>query len=162
MRGESGQWPLSESGFAGFVRIFRIAGDRLLSVGRVFLAADEGMDCMATRVRDAASQVGTVHIGGWDCLRAIREVQNGHKGCAYGVDLEEGEGDVCGSTRAGTRAAPTGGGRRMGRSTVAAGGQGHIALTLDAAGVVGEGALRGRSPRTREGRIGPTAQKCRG
>ena len=25
--------------------------------------------------------------------------------------------------------------------------------------VVGEGALRGRSPRTREGRIGPTAQK---
>ncbi len=46
----------------------------------------------------------------------------------------------------------------MGRSTAAAGGQGHIALTLDAAGVVGEGALRGRSPRTREGRIGPTAQ----
>ena len=30
--------------------------------------------------------------------------------------------------------------------------------TLGAAGVVGEGALRGRSPRTREGRIGPTAQ----
>ena len=28
--------------------------------------------------------------------------------------------------------------------------------------VVGEGALRGRSPRTREGRIGPTAQNCRG
>ena len=26
--------------------------------------------------------------------------------------------------------------------------------------VVGEGALRGRSPRTREGRIGPTAQNC--
>ena len=45
-----------------------------------------------------------------------------------------------------------------GRSTVAAGGQGQIALTLGAAGVVGEGALRGRSPRTREGRIGPTAQ----
>ena len=28
--------------------------------------------------------------------------------------------------------------------------------------VLGEGALRGRSPRTREGRIGPTAQKGRG
>ena len=28
--------------------------------------------------------------------------------------------------------------------------------------VVGEGALRGRSPRTREGRIGPTAQNCSG
>ena len=28
--------------------------------------------------------------------------------------------------------------------------------------VVGEGALRGRSPRTREGRIGPTAQKTSG
>ena len=28
--------------------------------------------------------------------------------------------------------------------------------------VVGEGALRGRSPRTREGRIGPTAQKSSG
>ena len=91
-------------------------------------------------------------------LGAIREVQGGHRGCAYGVDLEEGEGDVCGSTSAGTRAAPTEGGRGMGRSTVAAGGQGHSALTLDAAGVVGEGALRGRSPRTREGRIGPTAQ----
>ena len=26
--------------------------------------------------------------------------------------------------------------------------------------VVGGGALRGRSPRTREGRIGPTAQNC--
>ena len=26
--------------------------------------------------------------------------------------------------------------------------------------VVGEGALRGRSPRTREGRIGPTARNC--
>ena len=30
--------------------------------------------------------------------------------------------------------------------------------TLSARDVVGEGALRGRSPRTREGRIGPTAQ----
>ena len=28
--------------------------------------------------------------------------------------------------------------------------------------VVGEGALRGRSPRTREGRIGPTARNCSG
>ena len=28
--------------------------------------------------------------------------------------------------------------------------------------VVGEGALRGRSPGTREGRIGPTARKSRG
>ena len=28
--------------------------------------------------------------------------------------------------------------------------------------VVGEGALRGRSPRTREGRIGPTAHNCSG
>jgi len=28
--------------------------------------------------------------------------------------------------------------------------------------VVGEGALRGRSPRTREGRLGPTAQNCSG
>ena len=30
--------------------------------------------------------------------------------------------------------------------------------TQSARHVVGEGALRGRSPRTREGRIGPTAQ----
>ena len=30
--------------------------------------------------------------------------------------------------------------------------------TRSARHVVGEGALRGRSPRTREGRIGPTAQ----
>ena len=34
--------------------------------------------------------------------------------------------------------------------------------TRSARHVVGEGALRGRSPRTREGRIGPTAQNCRG
>ena len=34
--------------------------------------------------------------------------------------------------------------------------------TRSARHVVGEGALRGRSPRTREGRIGPTAQKCSG
>ena len=33
--------------------------------------------------------------------------------------------------------------------------------TLDAAGGLG-GALRGRSPRTREGRIGPTAHNCSG
>ena len=32
--------------------------------------------------------------------------------------------------------------------------------TRSARHVVGEGALRGRSPRTREGRIGPTAQNC--
>ena len=34
--------------------------------------------------------------------------------------------------------------------------------TLSTKDVVGEGALRGRSPRTREGRIGPTAQNCSG
>ena len=34
--------------------------------------------------------------------------------------------------------------------------------TRSARHVVGEGALRGRSPRTREGRIGPTAQKTSG
>ena len=34
--------------------------------------------------------------------------------------------------------------------------------TRTARHVVGEGALRGRSPRTREGRIGPTAQNCSG
>ena len=34
--------------------------------------------------------------------------------------------------------------------------------TRSARHVVGEGALRGRSPRTREGRIGPTAQNCSG
>ena len=34
--------------------------------------------------------------------------------------------------------------------------------TRSARHVVGEGALRGRSPRTREGRIGPTAQKSSG
>ena len=34
--------------------------------------------------------------------------------------------------------------------------------TRSARDVVGEGALRGRSPRTREGRIGPTAQKISG
>ena len=32
--------------------------------------------------------------------------------------------------------------------------------TRSARHVVGEGALRGRSPRTREGRLGPTAQNC--
>ena len=34
--------------------------------------------------------------------------------------------------------------------------------TRSARHVVGEGALRGRSPRTREGRIGPTALNCSG
>ena len=34
--------------------------------------------------------------------------------------------------------------------------------TRSAKDVVGEGALRGRSPRTREGRLGPTAQKSSG
>ena len=56
--------------------------------------------------------------------------------------------------KAGTRPAPTGPGEGMGRSTAAAGGQGHIAFTVDAGGVLGEGALRGRSPRTREAACG--------
>ena len=41
---------------------------------------------------------------------------------------------------------------------VAAGRQGHFA-THSKRRVFLEGALRGRSPRTREGRLGPTAQK---
>ena len=44
---------------------------------------------------------------------------------------------------------------------VAAGRQGHFA-THSVRRVFLEGALRGRSPRTREGRIGPTAQNCSG
>ena len=49
----------------------------------------------------------------------------------------------------------------VGGSTVAAGRQGHIATHSLRREVLG-GALRGRSPRTREGRIGPTAQKTSG
>ncbi len=86
-------------------------------------------------------------------------------------------------TRAGTRPAPTGvfegedgegGGRRQGqgrhlRGFGGVGGGwvggvlsvGHLSNigTRSVRDVVGEGALRGRSPRTREGRIGPTAQR---
>ncbi len=66
-----------------------------------------------------------------------------------------------------------GGGRRQGQGLAPAGiwwgwgvwvggvrSVGHLSNigTRSARDVVGEGALRGRSPRTREGRIGPTAQ----
>ena len=49
-------------------------------------------------------------------------------------------------------------GRGGGLIPVAAGRQGQLA-THSVRRVFLEGALRGRSPRTREGRIGPTAQK---
>ena len=58
--------PLSESGFAGLIRIFGMAGDRFLSVGRVFLATDEGEAAAETRVRDAASLMGAGHTLGWE------------------------------------------------------------------------------------------------
>ena len=49
----------------------------------------------------------------------------------------------------------------LGRSPDAARRQLHISHTL-ATARTGPGALRGRSPRTREGRIGPTAHNCSG
>ncbi len=78
----------------------------------------------------------------------------------------EGEGRCRWATWAGTRSAPahvrSWKERRSRR--YANGGRGTwwndgTGWTRD---VVGEGALRGRSPRTREGRIGPTARNCSG
>ena len=48
--------------------------------------------------------------------------------------------------------------RDAGEVLVAAGRQGRITTHSLRREVLGEGALRGRSPRTKEGRIGPTAQ----
>ena len=48
---------LSESGFSGLIGIFRMAGDRLLSVGRIFLCEMKGL--AAGRQRYGMNPKGT-------------------------------------------------------------------------------------------------------
>ena len=119
-------------------------------------------------------------VGGW--------YEGTHKGCPYGggeVGCRVGGGtraptrgaptggheEVCGvggGTRAPTRGAPTGGGEAGCGVLRGAGGNPPVEEApagMNAPGGQGMllgGALRGRSPRTREGRIGPTARNCSG
>ena len=55
-------WPLSESGISGLIGIFRMAGDRLSSVGRVFLRRMNGRVAGRQTVRDAPAMLGAVQI----------------------------------------------------------------------------------------------------
>ena len=53
---------LSEAEFAGFLGIFRFAGDRLMAGRRILFAAGERTDCRGTVIRDARVKSGLSQI----------------------------------------------------------------------------------------------------
>ncbi|MCY3993029.1 MAG: hypothetical protein OXF50_17540, partial [Caldilineaceae bacterium] len=108
------------------------------------------------RREDVVNAVDSVRTTVQDCLGWSSVL--GRERLGEGIEPVAAEIACCPFTRwqmgrhkAGTYGGETG----MGRSKAAAGGHRHIGLNLTAARA-GPGALRGRSPRTREGRIGPT------